>query len=427
MIAESAMSRSRRRILTVEAVSKRFLVSRRGRRTLRESTIRWLGGVREPEVEVCALHDVSFSVDEGAVVGVIGHNGAGKSTLLRLLCGLGRPTTGRITSLGHVSGLLELGGGFHRDLSGRDNLVTAGLLAGLSAREVRARQAEIIAFAELDDVIDQPVRTYSSGMYLRLAFAAAVSFDPTILVIDEVLAVGDSRFQAKCLERIAGFRAAGRTLVLASHDPQHVIGLCDDVIVLDEGRLVMRDEPRAALAHYDVLMQERTERRARQLESASAAPRSAGLAGSRLGTQEAAIETFTVCDIARQPATTVSAGAGLTIELSYRLAKPLPDLALSLGVSNIAHGKCFESFVPSANAVFGPLGESGMLHCELAELPLLPGRYFVDVGLYPPDCKFIYDYHWQMHPIDVVGDDDPRARRSGVVSLRPVWSRAGRR
>ena len=426
MIAQSAeVSRSRRRILTVEAVSKRFLVSRRGRRTLRESTIRWLRGGREHHAEVWALRDVSFSVDEGTVLGVIGHNGAGKSTLLRLLCGLGRPTTGRITSLGHVSGLLELGGGFHRDLSGRDNLVTAGLLAGLSAREVRARQAEIIAFAELEDVIDQPVRTYSSGMHLRLAFAAAVSFDPTILVIDEVLAVGDSRFQAKCLQRIAEFRAAGKTLVLASHVPQHLIELCDEVLVLDEGRLVMRGVPRAALDSYDTLMQERTERRARQLESASGAPRSAALAGNRLGTHEATIETFVLCDAMGRPVTAVRAGASVTIELTYGLAKPLPDLALSIGLSNIAHGKCFESFVPSANAVFGPLGERGVLRCELGELPLLPGRYYVDVGLYPPGCEFIYDYHWQMHPLDVEGDEDPRARRSGVVSLRPVWSRRG--
>jgi ABC-type polysaccharide/polyol phosphate transport system, ATPase component len=149
-----------------------------------------------------ALRDVSFSIEQGCVLGIIGHNGAGKSTLLRLLCGLGRPTTGRIRRVGHVSGLLELGAGFHPDMTGRENLTTGGILSGLTKRQVRAKQEQIIDFAELEEFIDQPVRTYSNGMYLRLAFAAAIHFDPDVLIIDEVLAVGDSRFQKKCRDRL---------------------------------------------------------------------------------------------------------------------------------------------------------------------------------------------------------------------------------
>jgi lipopolysaccharide transport system ATP-binding protein len=221
--------------LLAESVSKRFRIGTEGRTLLDAVRARPRGG--SSRREVWALREVSFALEAGRTLGVIGHNGAGKSTLLRVLSGVTRPTTGRIVTGGPVHGLLELGGGFKHDLTGRQNLMTAGLLNGLTAAEVRAREREIVAFAELDDVIDHPVRTYSSGMFLRLAFAAAVHLDPTILVVDEVLSVGDARFQQRCLARIDRFRASGGTLVLASHVPEQIRALCDDVLVLDEGRM----------------------------------------------------------------------------------------------------------------------------------------------------------------------------------------------
>jgi lipopolysaccharide transport system ATP-binding protein len=169
-------------VLSAESVAKRYRVRHASPETVRETSIRWLRGERHAREAVWALRDVSFDVAQGRALGVIGHNGAGKSTLLRALCGVTLPTSGRVVvRSGSVSGLLELGGGFHLDCTGRQNVMTAGLLNGLTAVEVRAREREIIAFAELEDVIDCPVRTYSSGMYLRLAFAVAVHFDPAIL------------------------------------------------------------------------------------------------------------------------------------------------------------------------------------------------------------------------------------------------------
>ena len=165
----------------IENVSKRFWVQRNRPMTLRDSVQRWLHRKHSSASSLWALRDISFSVEQGQVLGVIGHNGAGKSTLLRLLCGLGRPTSGRIFHDGPVSGILELGGGFHADLTGRQNIVTVGILNGLTNAEIKARAQAIIAFAEMEEFIDQPVRTYSSGMYLRLAFAAATEFDPAIL------------------------------------------------------------------------------------------------------------------------------------------------------------------------------------------------------------------------------------------------------
>jgi lipopolysaccharide transport system ATP-binding protein len=175
------------------------------------------------------------------VLGVIGHNGAGKSTLLRLICGLGRPTTGHISRMGQVGALLELGSGFQPDLTGRQNLITGGLLSGLTRQQVKARQDEIIAFSELEEFIDQPVRTYSSGMYSRLAFSTAINFDPDFLVIDEVLTVGDARFQAKCLERLNAFRKAGKGFVLVSHDLDQTKP-CDEVCPR-RGKMVIHGNP----------------------------------------------------------------------------------------------------------------------------------------------------------------------------------------
>lgn len=197
-------------VLTVESVSKRYRIQRNRPITIKESIIRRLTGRYDRSNVFWALRDVNFSIEHGQTFGIIGHNGAGKSTLLRLLCGLGRPTSGRIRCGGMVNGLLELGSGFQPDMTGRENLVTGGILSGLTKRQVREKQDEIIAFAELEDFIDQPVRTYSNGMYLRLAFAAAIHFDPDVLVVDEVLAVGDSRFQQKCFEWLAPFGRPAR-------------------------------------------------------------------------------------------------------------------------------------------------------------------------------------------------------------------------
>jgi ABC-type polysaccharide/polyol phosphate transport system ATPase subunit len=408
-------------VLSAESVAKRYRVRHASPETVRETSIRWLRGERHAREAVWALRDVSFDVAQGRALGVIGHNGAGKSTLLRALCGVTLPTSGRVVvRSGSVSGLLELGGGFHLDCTGRQNVMTAGLLNGLTAVEVRAREREIIAFAELEDVIDCPVRTYSSGMYLRLAFAVAVHFDPAILVIDEVLAVGDARFQQKCLARILAFREAGKTLVLTSHIPEQIKRLCDDVLVLDEGRVVMRGAPKEALGCYDDLMRQRTERRARALCGEGApAPLPAG-GGTRQGTQEGTIETVRLRDLKGRVTAAIAPGDGLEVELDVRLPAAGADFALGLGIYSEARDKCFEMLIDSGLAKFGALAERATLGCVLPALPLLPGRYILAVGLYPPDCDYVWDYHWGMHQVHVLGDRSP-GHVSGVLDLHPRW------
>jgi lipopolysaccharide transport system ATP-binding protein len=409
-------------VLSVESVSKQFQLYRNRPMTLKEAAIRWATDRRETASGFWALRDVTFSVEQGQALGIIGHNGAGKSTLLRLLCGLGKPTAGRIRREGHASGLLDLGSGFHPDMTGRENIMTGGLLSGLTRRELLDREQEIIAFAELEKFIDQPVRTYSSGMYLRLAFATAMHFDPTVLIIDEVLAVGDARFQQKCLEKLDAFRAAGKTLILTSHVPHQIRSLCDEVLVLEEGQVVMQSDPESALRCHEDLMRQRTERRAAQVFGTELPPSLTIEEGSRQGTQEASIETVRLANAGGETVASMQSGDSLTIELEYRLARPLHDMILSLAIHNEAHVKCFETIIPSVQAAFGTLGERGRLVCRFPTLPLIAGRYYIDPGLYPTDWGYVYDYHWQMHNVTIIDKGEQNAQVSGVAALHPKWS-----
>lgn len=409
-------------ILTAESISKQFRVQRNRPVSLKESIIWRLHGRRNANNNTFwALRDVSFSVEKGQSLGIIGHNGAGKSTLLRLLCGLGMPTRGRINRMGQVSGLLELGSGFHPDMTGRENLMTGGILNGLTKRQVQAKQEEIIAFAELEEFIDQPVRTYSSGMYLRLAFATAIHFDPDVLIIDELLSVGDSRFQKKCLEWMAAFRAADKTTILTSHDTGQISSLCDEVLVLEEGRMVMQGDPESAIRCYNDLMCQRTEKRAEKLSGKTTGSNPITQYGKRLGTQEAEICAVYLYDTQGRTTDTVSSGDNLTISLEYNLTKPMPDIALIFGIYNEADIKCFETYILSAGTTFGPVAQHGNFICHLPELPLLPGMYYINVGLYPTDWDYIYDYHWQMHIVHVLSKNGTPGD-TGIISLRPVWS-----
>ncbi len=409
-------------VLTVESVSKRYRLQHNRPVTFKESIIRRFKGSHYKDDDFWALHDVTFSVEQGQALGIIGHNGAGKSTLLRLLCGLGRPTTGRICRVGQVSGLLELGSGFHPDMTGRENLITGGILSGLTKLQALAKQEEIIAFAELEEFIDQPVRIYSNGMYLRLAFAAAINFNPDVLVIDEVLAVGDARFEKKCYERLAAFRASDKTSILTSHDSEQIRNLCDEVLVLEEGRVAMIGDPESAIQFYNDLMRQRTEKKAAQLSGGVAQPSQVVEHGSRIGTQEASISAVRLYDKQGKTTDVLYSGDSLTIELEYDLNKPLSDISLTLGIYTAANIKCFESCIPSVVTAIGSLNKPGKLSCHFPELPLLPCLYYINVGIYPTDGSYVYDYHWQMHPMHVLSKIEGYSGFSGVISLLPVWS-----
>src|SRR5947209_14605973 len=237
-------------IISVENVTQRFRVIHERPDTIRElfsKFFRHSTNVHQFE----AVKDVSFEVQEGEMVGLVGRNGSGKSTLLKIVAGIYKPTQGRVRTNGTIAPLIELGAGFHGELTGRENVMMNGLLRGYSKREMKEREASIIDFAEIGDFIDAPVKQYSSGMYMRLAFAVATEVDPDILVIDEILAVGDMMFQQKCFERLRRFRESGKTILFVTHSMSDVQEHCDRAILLDKGQLVADGPPQEIVQRYE--------------------------------------------------------------------------------------------------------------------------------------------------------------------------------
>jgi ABC-type polysaccharide/polyol phosphate transport system ATPase subunit len=224
-------------VITLEDVVQSFRVIRERPDTLREIFAK-LHRRRETFHAFEAVKHVSFQIFRGRTVGIIGRNGSGKSTILKIIAGVYPPTSGRISVRGSVAPLIELGAGFHHELTGRENILINGLLLGLTKRQVQEREERIIEFAEIGEFIDSPVKQYSSGMYMRLAFSVATEVDPDILLIDEILAVGDASFREKCYERLRNFRDRGKTIVLVSHDVNMIKLFCDRVLLINKGELV---------------------------------------------------------------------------------------------------------------------------------------------------------------------------------------------
>lgn len=239
--------------IQVEKVTKKFLLQPSGGRTLKSAFLDLVRGGRRPKQEFLAIKEVNFSVNKGETVGIIGANGAGKSTLLSLLTGTMKPTSGSIRMNGSVSALLELGAGFHPDLTGRENVFLTGAIMGIPRSQMKERLNSIIEFAEIEEFIDQPVKYYSSGMYVRLGFAVSVEVDPDILLIDEVLAVGDMNFQRKCIHKMNQFKDRGKTMLIISHDLKTIQSMSDRMLLLEEGRIMDYGDPSHVVQSYESL------------------------------------------------------------------------------------------------------------------------------------------------------------------------------
>ncbi len=405
-----------RALVRFDGVSKRFQIYHERARSFQDLFVRRFRRGAASE-EFWALRDVSFAAEPGAALGIIGTNGSGKSTLLKLATRILRPTSGTIIVRGRVSALLELGAGFHPELSGRDNVFLNGSILGLPRREVASRFDDIVRFAGLERFIDIPVKHYSSGMYARLGFAVAIHVDPDVLLMDEVLAVGDEAFQARCLEAISRLHRSGKTLLLVSHDLDAVSQVCTEAIWLDAGSIRARGDPLTVAREY---------RAASHGDPAAAstghgAPlSSAAPQAARWGHGGAEIIGVTFGVPGRREEATVRSGDPLEIRVRYnapqRIERPVFGLAIATGGG--VH-------VTGPNSRFGHLqipsiAGVGVVSFTLDELTLLPGQYWVSASLYDESCTYAYDYHDRMYELNVEPGD--HEERYGIVRLPGRWA-----
>jgi lipopolysaccharide transport system ATP-binding protein len=289
--------------------------------------IEWLDPRGKPRHQLhWVLQDINFTVQPGEAVGIVGINGAGKSTLLKMITGTTQPTTGSVQINGRVAALLELGMGFHPDFTGRQNAVMAGQLLGMSVEEIAALMPEIEAFAEIGDYIDQPVRVYSSGMQMRLAFSVATARRPDVLIVDEALSVGDAYFQHKSFDRIRQFRKEGTTLLIVSHDKQAIISICDRAILLNGGQLALQGDPEAVMDYYNALLSEAHNQHVRQVVLPD------GKTQTIFGSGDAEIKSVELLDENCHPVTLVDVGQKLVLRVKVRANRQIPRLVLGYGI-----------------------------------------------------------------------------------------------
>ena len=401
------------RALRLENLGKKF----RHRTNDTPNTFRgWVeGGWRTGRQEnFWALRGITLDVAPGEMLGVIGRNGSGKSTLLRLLGGVMRADEGRVVAAGPVNGLLELNTGMHPDLTGRENIIINGVLAGLLKQEVQERMDSIIAFAELDEHIDDPVRTYSSGMKLRLGFAVAVNVDPNILLIDEVLAVGDLGFQQKCLARIREFKSRGCAIVLISHDMTQVKAMCDRALWIDRGQLQALGQPHEVISEFEASMSKETLRRT----SAAARNRpEERTAPDRVGSGEVELSEVTLLGLKDQTLDVIAPGDGLIVQATVICRPGSEGWRMSVTISDQFGTSCLDVNTEADNLVMPSPNVPVTVRLRLDRLDLSPGEYSVSIGVWQADWRYAYDYRSNIKSLEVSG----ATRLKSVLSPPRSW------
>src|SRR5690349_4630801 len=402
----------------------------------------------KPHETFAALTNVTVSVPRGQTLGVIGRNGSGKSTMLKLVAGISKPSSGTVKVAGRISALIELGAGFHPEISGRENVFINGIMLGLTKGEITERFDEIVEFAELKDFIDAPVKTYSSGMYMRLGFAVAIHVDPEVLLVDEVLAVGDEGFTHKCLDKFSEFKRRGKTILLVTHSLGLVERFCDEALWLDAGRIKGSGDPKRIVGAYITDVEKREEQElavadARARGSAFAAvvspdePASAVLPDSpletatgpadmfrategRWGSREVEITDVSLLGKDGVPAHVFQAGSPMQVRISLRAPLPVDDFVVGIGIFN-ADGTCCYG-TNTAIEDFAPERLSGDAEITFAieALDLVEGTYKLDVAVHKID-GYPYDYHRLLYTFRVKS----RAKDVGIYRPKHEWRFSG--
>ena len=377
------------------------------------------------------LKGISFTVRKGEAVGLIGHNGCGKSTTLKLLTRIMYPDSGEITMNGRVSSLIELGAGFHPDMSGRENIYTNAAIFGLTKKEIDSRLADIIEFSELEEFIDNPVRTYSSGMYMRLAFSVAINVDADILLIDEILAVGDTNFQTKCFNRLRELKASGITIIIVTHDLSTIEKFCDSAIWLNDGVIVREGRsPEVVDAYFDFMNKKRidsdkaaAEKKAKEeaappAEDNAPAESSGGIdySANRFGLRYIEITKARMLDSSGKDSRIFSTGDNISIEIDFRVNKPLEEYIFGFGFYTL-EGECLYGNNTQLDRIAVSTDKKeGTIVVDVQDLPLLAGKYTLNVAVVDRDGTPM-DFYRNYCGFEVVSDD----RSTGYIRVRHNW------
>jgi ABC-type polysaccharide/polyol phosphate transport system ATPase subunit len=406
--------------VTVENVSKLYkrFAHKRQFQTLKSAMLKGdLFETLKARETFVALKDVNCAVAKGSMFGIIGSNGSGKSTLLKLIAGISKPTYGNVTTVGKISALIELGAGFHPEISGRENIFINGIMLGLSRKEISRRFDDIVRFAELEEFIDQPVKTYSSGMFMRLGFAVAVNVDPDILLIDEVLAVGDEAFAHKCLDKISDFKKRNKTIILVTHAMPMVETLCDSALWLKKGEVMKLGDPRNVCGAYlmDVEGKEEKDMQAehqKMVESLALETTEPGVRQSRWGGGEIQITKVQLLDQHEQERYVYTTGETMQIKLFVTARERVTDFVFGIGIFNTEGICCYGTNTHLEE--FEPLEckGTGEVTFFIEQLNLVEGTYFLDVAAHRRD-EYPYDYHRHLYTFKI------RSRRKDVGIFRP--------
>ena len=403
-------------VIDVRDVKKKFRVYRDRGNTLKEQML--FAGRRRHE-DHWVLKGISFQVHKGEAIGLIGENGCGKSTTLKLLTKILYPDEGSISITGRVSSLIELGAGFHPDLSGRENIYTNASIFGLKRKEIDERLEEIIAFSELEDFIDDPVRTYSSGMYMRLAFAVAINVDADILLIDEILAVGDAAFQAKCFTKLQEIKGHGTTIVIVSHSLSQIERICERSIWIDEGLIRLDSAPRDVHPRYMQQMSRKNQERRIEEDGEDRAFAETDEDGNlvRWGSGEVRMTEVTVTDRDGKERKAFTPWEPFTIHIGYRAEKDVDDAVIGLALyrsdGTLAYGT--NTLIDTSQPV--TLKGTGSIDLHVDSMPAKNGTYLIDLALHRPD-GFNYDFWRSICTVDIAD----RVETPGVFALPHSWT-----
>jgi ABC-type polysaccharide/polyol phosphate transport system ATPase subunit len=389
--------------ISVDHVSKKFRIYQEKNQYLK-STL--LNGRRARFDDFWAVNDVSFEVTTGSTFGIIGANGSGKSTLLKCIAGILHPEKGSITNRGRTAALLELGSGFHPDLSGRENVFLNGALLGLTRGELARKFDEIVDFAGLEEFIDTPVKNYSSGMAVRLGFAIAINVDPDILIIDEVLAVGDASFQQKCYQKIESFRRDGKTILFVSHGLGDVTTLCSQVLWMEKGRA------RAIGRSIDLVSDYLG-------ASHSSVHKTNETTGERWGNNEYVVDRVEILDSDGNLTDLVHTGRAMTIRIHYEKKSDVNDVIAGLRISHLHGTQVFATNSRRRDAHLGHFGSTGYVDLSIPEVPMLSGTYQISVDLSDSSELYTYDHWGQCATFDVL---QGHVQDEGLISIDSMWT-----